>query len=89
MIVRKKLKLTDVQARARLMEIKWEIVAARRAGDDERAALLSAEKERVKKKVSNRCLECGVAIQPDGKRCMMHARRFSSYRNSLNLATNN
>jgi predicted nucleic acid-binding Zn ribbon protein len=75
--------MTETGVRGRLQEIKTEIVSARRAGNDDLAALLSAEKQMVKKRIRNRCVDCGVAIRPDSERCKMHANRHRHYGNSL------
>jgi len=78
---RKRLTLSDTSAR--LAEIKTQIIAARRAGDDNRAALLSAEKERLKKQVLNKCSDCGIPVSRNGQRCRLCSRRHRYYGKQL------
>jgi len=57
-----------------LAEAKRQIVAARRAGDDERAKELSAAKALFTRQRKNRCEVCGVTINAKATRCAQHQR---------------
>lgn len=60
---------------ARLKANKALLVFAHRNGDEERAKVLSQEKQRIRKKIFPRCEVCGVAIQYGNKCPMHHPRR--------------
>lgn len=72
-----------LQAQAALVELKTLIVAARRRGDDNRAAELSAQKEVAKRRVYARCITCGVAIKQGCTYCYMHKIKHQFYSHSL------
>lgn len=76
---RNKFTLTNEQMTNRLSKIKEEIIVARRAGDDEKAAILSGEKQVIKKKIMGRCVDCGATIHKNHIRCPMHARTYRYY----------
>lgn len=65
--------LTRAQAKSKLAEIKIQLIAARRIGNDDLAADLSQEKQEVKKSLKPGCLDCGVSTH--GERCGIHARQ--------------
>jgi hypothetical protein len=59
------------------LDCKKEIIAARRAGDDTRAALLSEAKEFFKKlaRAKNICAVCGVPVSRGAAHCRIHQRQ--------------
>lgn len=60
-----------------MAQVKAGIVAARRAGDDSRAARLSEAKQVFKERMGrnqNRCENCGNPIAPGATHCRLHAR---------------
>lgn len=67
------MRLTRWQAQSKLSEIKIQLISARRTGNDNLAANLSQEKQKVKKFLNPGCLDCGAPTH--GERCGMHARR--------------
>lgn len=67
-----------------LKEIKEELVAAHWAKDWQRAARLSQEKQRAKRREDRHCVDCGVPVgHNSGGRCRMHAIMHRYYRRSL------
>jgi hypothetical protein len=64
-------------------ELKQKIVFARRAGNDKEAALLSEEKERVKKTVLRRCIDCDEPVARAAIRCRIHHNIYRNYGRAL------
>lgn len=57
-----------------LAEIKRDMIAARNSDNEEWAKQLSQEKQRVKKKLRARCIECGTAVSrgSSGRCCLCY-----------------
>lgn len=68
---------------SRVQEVKAQLVAAHRAGDWERAAVLSQEKERLKKRRYCPHAGCGVRINRHASTCRLHANFHPQWKRKL------
>ena len=66
-----------------LRACKSALIQARRAGDDERAKVLSQCKQSIKRHFGSHCVDCGVRIATGYLRCIMHHHWFRHYRRAL------
>jgi hypothetical protein len=61
-----------------LAAIKSQIIAARKANDDDRAKILSEAKQLFKKMMPGKCVECGATINPTAVHCRLHQPKKTS-----------